>query len=207
VGAKRPRAEFVQLLAEQRQALVASSENYDKGNEWEAARLAATVFNLVHDGGGIRSLLTQLGLRASLRFVSTGRIEPDPTGRRLSLSPPLIGFRGGSSGMRAVPHLGSFNTFQKLVQFETWWTKECIYRESGTELTRKRLVFSLRHQEGGGHIGDLTDPAYIGLKAGGGWYGGASDGSMRMLTEAAAASMRQVAWEITETLAQLGEVT
>jgi hypothetical protein len=109
--------------------------------------------------------------------------------------------------MRFVPHLGSFNAFQKLVQFEAWWTKERIYRDSGTELTRRRLVFSLRHQEGGGHIGVLTDPAYIQLKAGGGWFGNASDGSTRMLTEAATASMRQVAWEITETLAQLGEVT
>jgi hypothetical protein len=31
-------------------ALEASSKNYDAGAEWEAERLATTVFNLVHDG-------------------------------------------------------------------------------------------------------------------------------------------------------------
>src|SRR5258708_10006160 len=59
----RPRAELIELLKHHRQALAASCTSYDSGNEWEAARLATTVFTLVHDGGSIISLLTRPRLR------------------------------------------------------------------------------------------------------------------------------------------------
>ena len=213
MGAKRPRAELIQLLAEQRQALAASCDGYDRGNDWEAARLATTVYTLVHDGGSITSLLTQLGMRASLRFVSTGRYQPPPNMRISSSSPPLVGFRGDANGMKLVPRFslageGSAPPPQ-LIQFPTWWTKENVFHEpsGGAELTRRRLIFALRHQDGGSHIGELTDPSYVRLKAGAGFFGNAADGSPRAMIEAATATMRQVAWEVTETLKQLGEVT
>jgi hypothetical protein len=210
VGAKRPRAELIQLLTEQRQALAASCEGYDRGSEWEAARLATTIYTLVHDGGSITSLLTQLGLRSSLRFVSTGRYEPPPNMQVSSTSPPLVGFRGDAGGMKFVPQfcIGGNKPPSKLIQFPTWWAKENVFHEvGGTELTRRRLVFALRHQDGGSHVGELTDPSYVRLKAGAGFLGNAADGSTRTMIEAATATMRQVAWEVTETLKQLGEVT
>jgi hypothetical protein len=126
-------------------------------------------------------------------------------------SPALTGFVGGSGGMRCVPRfaLGKGEP-PALVQFETWWTKEDIERSHPTqtapELTRKRLVFALRHQDGGSHIGALTDSAYVRLKAGSGMFGNSADGSPRAMIEAASAAMRQLAWEVTETLEQLGEV-
>jgi hypothetical protein len=208
---KRTRAELIQLLADQREALAASCEGYDNGKEWEAARLATTVFTLVHDGGAIRSLLTQLGLRASLRFVSTGRWQPPP-GMFSSVafaSPALVTFHADAKGMRLVPQFqhSTDKPQPTKVQFEPWWSKEDIYDSGGMRLTRRRLVFSLRHQDGGGHVGELTDPAYVRLKAGAGLSGNASDGSQRELIEAANATMRQVAWEVTETLKDLGEVT
>ena len=207
MGTKRPRAELVQLLAEQREAFAASCEGYDKGNEWEAARLATSILTLVHDGGTITSLLTQLGLRASLRFVSTGRSR-SPPGMKVSFaSPALLGFRGGPSGMKFVPQfqLSTKKPEAKNIQFETWWAKEDIYDSNGVELTRRRLVFALRHQDGGGHVGELTDPAYVQLKDGAGFSGNAADGSI-MALQGANPTMRQVAWEVTETLKQLGDV-
>lgn len=210
--AKRPRAELIQLLSEQRQALAASCEGYDKGHEWEGPRLATTIFTLVHDGGAIASLLTQLGLRASLRFVSTGQHQPPPNMRVSVSSPPLIGFSGEGGGMRFVAqcNLRLPQPPPTLAQFDTWWTKESIFHEpmraGGTDLTRRRLVFALRHQDGGGHIGELTDDSYVRLKAGAGFSGSTPDGRTRTMVEAANATMRQVAWEVTETLKQLGEV-
>lgn len=204
---KRPRAELVKLLAEQRAALAASCEGYDKGNQWEGARLATTVYTLVHDGGGIRSLLSQLGLRASLRFISSGRIDPDPD--LIGRTPPLVMVDiTSSTGPTFRPKLD--DTYgQKTIQFDTWWTKEIIYQDAGTNtptLTRRRLVFSMRHQDGGGHVGALTDNAYVGLKAGGGWFGGIGDQPGKPLDMAAAATMRQIAWEVAETFKALGEV-
>lgn len=65
----------------------------------------------------------------------------------------------------------------------------------------------MRHQDGGGHIGPLTDPAYVKLKAGGGWFAGSGNRPPKQMDMAAAATMRQIAWEVTETLKDLGEIT
>src|SRR5262245_34753110 len=107
---KRARSELIILIEEQRQALAASCQNFDRGNEWEAARLATCVFTLVHDGGPITSLLTQLGLRAPLRFVSTGRIKNE---RGLVAStPPLLQINLSSeTGVKFRPRFGGFLRF------------------------------------------------------------------------------------------------
>ena len=68
----RSREEIERALEIQRQALISSAEAYDRGDTWEALRLATTVYVIVHDGGKkYRSILTELGVRGSLRFVST----------------------------------------------------------------------------------------------------------------------------------------
>jgi hypothetical protein len=203
---KRPRAELIQLLADQRRTLASSCENYDKGgNDWEAPRLAATVFNLVHDHGRIKSSLTRLGLKAGLRFVSSNRVSPNEPGV-LTMVPPLLVF--GGKGLEPILGRGPPD-WVRMVQFHTWW-EELIYEDAGLSLTRKRMVFSLRNQDGGGHVGELTDPAYIKFKGPGNFWGGAGTGfdnvRWESIVNGIAASMRQVAWEVDETLKQLGEV-
>jgi hypothetical protein len=110
------------------------------------------------------------------------------------------------NGSRFLPKFGELPDV-RIVQFQTWWTKESIYKEAGLSLTRQRLVFSMRHQDGGGHVGTLTDTAYVKLKAGAGWFGGRGDSPPKPMDMGAAASIRQVAWELTETLKNIGEVT
>ena len=143
VGAKRPRAELIQLLAEHRQALAASCASYDSGNEWEAARLATTIFTLVHDGGSITSLLSQLGLRASLRFVSSGRDVSDKY-TVLSTTPLVIFETNMGRGARCIPRLDRPHSGGLLnLQFSTWWADEIIYKERrhGVELTLEAFGF------------------------------------------------------------------
>src|SRR2546421_47685 len=101
---KRTRAELVTMLAEQRAALATSCGSFDEGNDWEAARLAITIFNLVHDDRKIISLLTQLGLRASLRFVSSGRDESDKY-VKLATPPLVMGQFNMGTGKVCVPRL------------------------------------------------------------------------------------------------------
>jgi hypothetical protein len=208
MGAKRPRSELIKLLAQQRQALAASCQGYDRGDEWEASRLATTAFTLLHDGGSITSLLTQLRLRASLRFLSSGRASNKKN--LLSETPPLLSVHmSAGSGTNFRPILGSPSpSGRQQLQFSSWWAKEIIYKDSRAhELTRSRLIFALRHQDGGGHIGDLTDRTYVHLKGGGGWFGNVEAGAPKPIAGAVPATMRQVAWELTETLKQLGEIT
>jgi hypothetical protein len=206
VGTKRSRAELIQLLAEQRLALAASCESYDKGNDWEAARLATTIFTLVHDGGSINSVLTQLGVRGSLRFFSSGT-EVNP--KTLTASAPLVMFRAqlaATAKSKAVPLLdGGPPGLTRRTQFSTWWAQESIYKDGQSELTRRRLIFALRHQDGGGHVGELTDEAYVRLKTQAICLlqvNDEPDVPMYALT----ATMRQIAWELTKTLDDYGPI-
>ena len=75
IDPKRPRQELVEKFKNQMKALDASCANYDSGEEWEAERLATTVFNLVFDDGKIVSLLTQLEVKESLKFVPSGGLH------------------------------------------------------------------------------------------------------------------------------------
>jgi hypothetical protein len=197
-GPKRSREELEQLLAGHRSALAASCKGYDNGAGWEAERLATTVFTLMHNGGGIVSLLTQLGVQDSLSYLSSGRINVTP--KLVFASPALASMQpDGQGGHVFVPKLARSSADCKSVDFETWWKKEIIFF-TGSNLTRSRLVYSFRHQDGGSHVGELTDGAYVLLKGGAGWT---NLGTGLPPIGAATASMRQMAWEVIETLRQL----
>jgi hypothetical protein len=209
VGAKkqRPRAELIQALTEQRAALASSCEGFDSGKEWEAARLATTIFTLVHDGGSIVSLLSQLGIRGSLRFVSSGMLIPG----NLLNEHPLVGIQMNNDpvpSIKALPLCTGMPPEEipiRHTQFPHWWAEELIFRQQGVELTRRRLVFALRHQDGGGHVGELTDPSYVRIKTSPVWIGqisGQPDEPLYAMT----GSVRQIAWEITKTLDDYGPV-
>lgn len=212
IGPKRPRQELVDHLKRQMKALDASAANYDSGEEWEAERLASTVFNLVFDGGDIVSLLSQLEVKNSLKFVSSGGVA---IGHGLAPAdvafPALVIFEAGPTGagfkpqLGDGPRLGDGPPVYPSVPFEDWWKNGLIYQEKASgHLNRMRLVLALRHKDGGGHIGALTDGIYIHLKKGAGWQIGREDGSVEPVSNIVAALMRQVAWEVKETLKQLG---
>ena len=101
-----------------------------------AERLSTAVFNLVHDGGDLISVLTQLGVKDSLKFVSSGGIAV-PNG----LPPPdvafpaLVIFEGGPGGRGFVPQLGDGPRLGKeppnypSLPFRDWWENQFIYQE------------------------------------------------------------------------------
>lgn len=202
----RSREELISLLRGQRKALAASCRAFDAGDQWEAERLATTVFTLFHDGGPIFSLLSQLGVKFDLKYVSSGRM-PIGLPPAAVASPPLLTIRLGKSGGGFQAKLGDGPPpLYRHVSFEDWWKNEMIYQERAFgELNRSRLVYAIRHQDGGGHVGDLTDEVYIHLKKGAGWEIVHRDGRTESVSNLVAASMRQIAWEVTETLKQLRE--
>jgi len=200
---KRSREELLHLLKGQMKALEASSRSFDAGEDWEAERLATAVFNLVQDGGSMVSLLSQLEVRDSLKFVSTGRMPSGLPPADIA-SPALLMMQSHGTTSRFTPMLGDGPPMYASVTFEDWWKNELIYQERASgQLNRMRLVFALRHQDGGAHIGTLTDEIYIYLKKGAGWQLKHSDGRSEPVSNLVAGCMRQVAWEVTETLKQL----
>jgi hypothetical protein len=147
----RPHSEIQGMLEQQREALIASCKSYDEGNRWEALRIATAVYIIVHDGGRrSKSILTQLGLRGSLRFVGSG--IPCIAGN-LAPEAVLAQMRIWKDGKAEyVPWLDKKAGPLRSLQFHDWWDKETIYRDAELGLTRRGLVFSLRNQEGGAHV-------------------------------------------------------
>lgn len=84
-------------LAEQVDFLRASAEGFDAGRQDEAKRLGLTIRVLLHDAGGSKSLLEQLGLKSELSFLDTRRRRELPAGHRL---PSSSGGRAGWSCCR-----------------------------------------------------------------------------------------------------------
>jgi hypothetical protein len=201
----RPRSEVIEQYYRRRAALAASCAGFDRGDEFEVERIATEVFTLVHDGGSIVSVLTQLGIRGNTRFISSGSV--DPASKNLLASIPLVMTRIDSANKIAVnlPKLGAGSP-QTSVQFPTWWEKELIYKDGSFTLKRRNLVFSLRHQDGGGHVGQLTDVAYKRLKLNPMFMAQFGNDPAREVTGAVGATMRQVGWELEHTLDKIGEL-
>ena len=88
-------------------------------------------------------------------------------------------------------------------QFSDWWEIERIFRDGTFSLTRKKLTFALRNLEGGSHYAELIrDPNYVRFSRTQvttpvAWHG--TRDAVPILG-AELASMRQIAWELRETL-------
>lgn len=204
----RSRDQIKQALEIQRRALDASAKSYDGGNRWEALRLATAVYNLVHDGGNIRSLLTQLGIRGALRFFAPATPHNPRNLVRETLLVMIHLYSDGTA--EYVPLLDNGPPLpSRRLQFHDWWEKDIILSDGEFKLTRKRLVFILRNQEGGGHFStemndhtymrfsqaQLTTPLVV-----------APGKPTKPILGVELATMRQIAWELTKTLDDHGPI-
>jgi hypothetical protein len=198
---QRPRSELIQHFKSHLRALDASARAYDAGETWEALRLATAVYTLVHDGNNNSiSILTQLGIRASLKFVSSSR--PLIPGNVLPEHPlAIIRIRGGEAKYISRFHDSSHRPI--LVQFHTLWSNESIFRVEDVSVSRRRLVFALRNQDGGGHLDPkLNEDGYLLMSRASkrSVYFGSRGKPDVPLLGLELASMRQMAWELTKTL-------
>jgi hypothetical protein len=143
----------------------------------------------------------QLGLRDRLAFVDTSLSH-----RGLRANHP--GFDAGLASMevlprrggRYIPLLDNVGTDRRRpgVPFGMWWNKK-IYRR----LSRGDLVAALANQDGGAHVDATLTEAYAELTRlnGLGWAYADSEGRSEPFEgNAAQASMRQMTWELRETL-------
>lgn len=147
------------------------------------------VYTLVHDNRRSVSLLKQLGIKGSLRFVSTENSSARLGKSTWGIVRAVFGQDASGPFSRYEPRLDKNPEDQHRLQFSRWWEQ----------------VFSLRDQEGGSHFDpELTDPNYIKITR-----TEISDLIVKVGTEPERtypslglelASMRQIAWELLETL-------
>ncbi len=205
----RAPGELLVKLEHQLSALHSSSKAFDAGDHWEAERIAATLYILLHDGGKrTRALFTQLGIKRKIEFLSSsrgmnGEYMP-PFGSKGEAIPPtpLVTFVAEGLGpFKCLPTLDALegDVMTRYLPFSKWYDEPIYKNGKGQVLSRKNLIFSLRSQDGGSHIDPkLTDESYVSLKTD-------PDGRVRVnglpIENAHFATMRQIAWEVEKSLA------
>lgn len=163
---QRSEGELLEGLHEQFLAIGASSRSYDVGHLWEAKRLATAVYTIIHDGGQTRSILTQLGVRKTIEFLSCADPPDEPGRQTIGLARSMLAVAETSTGPIYVPVLQ--NSFSKrYLRLKKWWAESLFRNRRNQEISRQNLVFSLRSQDGGSHYDEgLPDTAYLGLRTG-----------------------------------------
>jgi hypothetical protein len=212
---KLSHAEFEEHLVDEVRHLRVDGQAFDAGLESEARRLAATIRSLVHDTASSKSLLGQLGVKASMRFEDT-------TIRRVELPPGYTELPPGSlvihSGITTTQvRLGSPDAGVKFaapldevapervgppVRFAQWWEPSILTDSLGNDFSRKAFVLALANKDGGAQIDPALNDAYAALvKANSlGRMGGVAGEELKPLLNIALASVRQIAHELLRTL-------
>ena len=191
-----------------------SCADYDAGDESEAKRLATTLRILLHDHGrSSHSLLGQLGVKERLRWFDTAkRINPNNLAPTNGLVIVQVKGTGSKSEVRYVPPLGErFSATNRPARFSDWWTMEIVKDGLGQLFSRKKIVMAVANKDGGAHIDPKLSDDYAALSRSnslgvtaiqegegvGMSLGGPGEPA---LNNAALAAVRQIAFEVEQTL-------
>ncbi len=219
----KSRTEIEQELTDQVQALRSSAAGYDNGNIWEAKRLASSLYILLHDGTGrTKSLLGMLGLK-NLPFLSS--VPDDILGTSIGAfggkilfrdATPLLMIRLSSEDACYAPVLGEGprGRLLKSFSFSKWYEEGLFYPDSRIKLSRKNVIFTARSQDGGAHVDQsISDPSYRDFSVNGDPNIKAFRDTGAQMSPASSgvaikggtwAIIRQLTWEIDETLKSAG---
>lgn len=201
----RTTAEALQALTIQVKALKSSCAAFDSGDRWEAIRLATAAHTVVHDASKKnQSLLTLAGKKVGMKFLATG---PEIDGRNLLADTPLVVMQMDIRRGQFLPRLGEMSEDHRWLSFGEWWERDHIYSSGSGKhlLSRKNLTFALRNKDGGAHYDlQIHDQNYVQMAEGPAWTYHNSDGAEQTLMEVELVTMRQVAWELLESLKHHG---
>ena len=208
-------------LKEQMEALRYCAASFDGGNLWQAKFLSVTMYNLLFDGSGLtKSLLTTLQIRSKVNFLST--MEPIPislsgVAPTLTNATPLLVMKieGGSVSFQPAFHLKNDLDKFSWLSFDDWWSENILWTPQ-IVLSRKRLLLTMRTQDGGSHVDDhirdedywklLTagDPMFRVVKNFGGIRVGGDTTNSTAIPDGPKVLIRQIAWEVEHSLSKLG---
>ena len=222
----RTKDEVLTEVQDQVKALSLACDQYDSGFGFSAKSMASIIYVLLQEGGNSRSLLKQYGIRTKLRYLTTAidfEIKnKDGTITYSSSNCALAGYEidqtDDSVSVKWAPHLSSALR-KDYVSFDKWWDEPVCRRVApGTSLldgkrtflSRKRLIFHVRSQDGGAHYDKaLSNDDYIELRNTNQSYLFLDNPDVEYCTDTQTghtASIRQMSFELLETFRQFPEI-
>lgn len=214
---EKPRSELERMFVEGYERLVRAGRAFDAGQSSEAPNIAKEVMTFAYDRGTrSESILCNLGLKDGMDFADSAKPAIDdlpPNARLLSNEYCLIHAIVGFEGMAYRPLLGRFAP--KRVPFNSWWEGTVLSRYvarsiGGREcINRGELIQHIRNEEGGGHVSAHYKRGTSADKLARLMQGEYVDGYIILNEEdpmtaqpyaPAYATVRQIGWELEETL-------
>ncbi len=159
----------------------------------------------MHDSTTSHSLLGQLGLKETLRFVDTGETV-DP--RNLAPTQGLVIMRAsGVAGAYAAP-LDDLpgERIGRTSLFPYWWMRPVSKLTDGRKLSRRDYVLPVANREGGAHVDPALDALFddfVNRNPFGWTWASEGGGQEPFLGNAALEAVRQIAYELEETIRPL----
>ena len=136
-----------------------SAARFDEGYEHESKRLVLSLCVLLHDTLKSVSLLDQLGVKHTLKYLdSDARREPPRRKQAIHPAGWPLGFVGVRLRVGAetsyFPMLGSDPGMPSgLLPFAEWWGKRLLDSPDGSEpWKRQDFVLGAANKEGGAHV-------------------------------------------------------
>ena len=202
----RQSASYRKLFQEVSDAIILSSDAYDKGFLGEAKRLALSVRILVHDTVKSHSLFEQIGIKRKIAFAGTPNLYRK--GNLLSeCHLVMASVVGLTPSYKPLLNDGPSDIWQHL-PFDGWWNETVIKDAKGEKFTRKDLVLWFANKEGGAHVDPQLDERYRKLQEENsyGWIFMAGNTEVMPTAGIELACMRQIAHELLRTFQRNGKV-
>jgi hypothetical protein len=199
---EKDRTVLLRNLAESEGFLDSSAHAFDNGYEAEAKRLAVTLRVLLHDTKQSHSLLSLLKVKEKMQFTDTAEpINP----ANLLPTPGLVMMKfvvGEESSYVAPLDMLSPPRINPPADFTPWWNNDVTKDKDGNLWSRKSFVLTLANNEGGAHVDPALNQKYEALVRdnGLGWQATTPDGTQPFLGSPAAAAVRQITYEVLDTL-------
>lgn len=207
----RTHHELIVSLRQQIRFLENSCKSFDEGDESEALRIAAVLRILLHDTPSSASLLKQLGIKDTMQFIDSAEpFEPVKTNKlhngrpvfAVSGMPGFFGISPSRDGTKLIARLSLGMYARGAVSFDDWWNDGCIPGHNHTRHSRSWLIKQMANKEGGAHVAPEITKGYAELKATSMGFTVHSNGVQGFINSPADISVRQIAWEVIESLRQ-----
>lgn len=153
---KRSKQELQEHWDDQIRFVQKSIEEFDRGDEKEAQRLATHLRILFHETNSSKALFNQL--KPQIIFLSSGDLY---TPSNLLTSWVLLDMTLSPNEMKYTANMNNPSRHFYLT-FNDWWN-EIIFDDKKHKFTRRDIVTYVANQDGGAHVDPKLDEAYATL--------------------------------------------